>query len=431
MSPRKIIYRELVGDYQLTDIPLRTKGRKSSFYTEEHEICDGEVKIVRTKQSGDVWQMRIWVPSEKKYIKKSLRTKSLEEAKLRARDKFYEIQGLIRIGQKIFTITTGELVGKYLDYQQGRVIQGLIGQGTHTSITSHMRHFLSFVGVNTRLDSILGKKYKGYFLHRKKTNPEVTRATLIHERSSIGHLYKWAIGEGLITQERFPQWEELKRTAVSKRAAFTKEDYRTLYTYLNNYTKGIKDEKELYYRKLIRDFILIQSNTGLRFGECIQLRWSYVSVHRGNQKYPYSKINVPENISKVKRDRTAIGLRGDYFTRIKTYSPYKDSNDFIFADYNTGEMIKKKTCYRYWRMILKDTELDKSPNDYTYYCLRHTFATFRLQFGKVDIRTLAKVMGCSVTYVEKHYDAARVENMADYITRLSPDDKVLNEVWNT
>jgi len=26
-------------------------------------------------------------------------------------------------------------------------------------------------------------------------------------------------------------------------------------------------------------------------------------------------------------------------------------------------------------------------------------------------------MGCSVTYIEQHYDSARVENMTDYITR--------------
>ena len=31
----------------------------SKFYTEEHDICDGEVKLLRTKQSGDVWQMRL------------------------------------------------------------------------------------------------------------------------------------------------------------------------------------------------------------------------------------------------------------------------------------------------------------------------------------------------------------------------------------
>ena len=40
-----------------------------------------------------------------------------------------------------------------------------------------------------------------------------------------------------------------------------------------------------------------------------------------------------------------------------------------------------------------------------------------LDSGKIDIRTLAKVMGCSVTYIEKQYDSAIVEDMIDYITR--------------
>ena len=70
-----------------------------------------------------------------------------------------------------------------------------------------------------------------------------------------------------------------------------------------------------------------------------------------------------------------------------------------------------------WNIIMKETGLDESVNDYSYYCLRHTFATYRLQYGKVDIRTLGKVMGCSVRFIEQHYDSAKVENMMDYITR--------------
>ena len=40
--------------------PLRPSVNKmtSKFYTEEHDICDGQVKLLRTKQSGKVWQMR-------------------------------------------------------------------------------------------------------------------------------------------------------------------------------------------------------------------------------------------------------------------------------------------------------------------------------------------------------------------------------------
>ena len=50
----------------------------SKFYTAEHDICDGEVKILRTKDSGDTWQIRCYIKSEKKHLKKSLRTKNLE-----------------------------------------------------------------------------------------------------------------------------------------------------------------------------------------------------------------------------------------------------------------------------------------------------------------------------------------------------------------
>ena len=71
---------------------------------------------------------------------------------------------------------------------------------------------------------------------------------------------------------------------------------------------------------------------------------------------------------------------------------------------------------------MKETGSDESVNDYSYYCLRHTFATCRLQYGKIDIRTLAKVMGCSVRLIEQYYDSARDENMVDYITQNTSSD---------
>ena len=133
-------------------------------------------------------------------------------------------------------------------------------------------------------------------------------------------------------------------------------------------------------------------------------------------------IRVPAEISKVRKDRTAIGMRGDIFKRIKTYSNHKSPTDYVFASFETGEMFSRKILYKMWNIIMKETGLDESVNDYSYYCLRHTFATYRLQYGKIDIRTLAKVMGCSVRFIEQHYDSARVENMVDYITQNTSSD---------
>ena len=91
-------------------------------------------------------------------------------------------------------------------------------------------------------------------------------------------------------------------------------------------------------------------------------------------------------------------------------------------------MFGRKLLYKYWDLIMKESGLGESPNDYSYYCLRHTYATFRLQYGKVDIRTLGKVMGCSVRFIEQHYDSARVENMMDYITQDVERDDAFSDV---
>jgi site-specific recombinase XerD len=121
-------------------------------------------------------------------------------------------------------------------------------------------------------------------------------------------------------------------------------------------------------------------------------------------------------------------MRGDFFKRIKTYSTYTHSQDYVFADKDTGEPISKKILYKLWKTIIDESGLSEYPDDYSYYCLRHTFATYRLQYGKIDIRTLAKVMGCSVRYIEQHYDSAKVEDMTDYITRNLDRTDAMDEV---
>ena len=425
MNNVSIKKRNLRGDLKLGE--YAEKGNFAKFYVDEHDICDGAVKLLRTKQSGDVWQMRCWITEEKKYIKKSLRTKDLETAKEKGRTLYYTMMGKINAGQKLFTITAKELVEKYLQMQQDRADGGFITQARYNTIRTQLVHFVNFVGENRKLDTITKERYKDYYIFRRKVAPKVQDVTLINERATIGHMYKYALEKGFITQNRLPVWSELKRVNINSRTSFTIEDYKTLYRYLRTYTNKTMTTKELYNRKLVRDFILILSNTGLRFGEARALKWNAVTITKSENKYPNVVIQVPAEISKVRKDRTAIGMRGDLFKRIKTYSNHKNPNDFIFADDETGDMLSRKILYKMWNIIMKETGLSDSVNDYSYYCLRHTFATYRLQYGKVDIRTLGKIMGCSVKFIEQHYDSARVENMMNYITRTVDKDDAFEQ----
>ena len=166
----KKIGRELHEDLPLGDYPDRPSVNKmtSSFYTDTHDIRDGQVTILRTKQSGEVWQMRCWISAEKKHFKKSLRTKNLEDAKEKARVQYYSLLGKVDAGMKVFSITAGDMVEKYLDYQQSRADGGFISQGRVSTIRTYLKHFLEFIGKGRMMDTINKEKYRDYYLFRRK-----------------------------------------------------------------------------------------------------------------------------------------------------------------------------------------------------------------------------------------------------------------------
>lgn len=57
----------------------------SDFYKNKHTLCDGEVTIFTTSNSGGNWHMRMRVEGHRQYHQKSLRTKNFETAKERAK----------------------------------------------------------------------------------------------------------------------------------------------------------------------------------------------------------------------------------------------------------------------------------------------------------------------------------------------------------
>jgi hypothetical protein len=83
-------------DLLIGEDPVRPKhhsGQTSKIYTAEHDICDGAAKLFRTRQSGNVWQMQCWINAEERYMKKSLRTRDLEQANEKGRKLYYAMMG--------------------------------------------------------------------------------------------------------------------------------------------------------------------------------------------------------------------------------------------------------------------------------------------------------------------------------------------------
>ena len=98
-------------------------------------------------------------------------------------------------------------------------------------------------------------------------------------------------------------------------------------------------------------------------------------------------------------------MRGDLFQRLKKHTEFTDAGDYIFAHPKTGEMLNKKIYYRHWEEIVRNTGLKSKHPKPTFYCLRHTYATFRL-LEDVPVFDIAENMGTSVKFIEEHYGHA-------------------------
>ena len=123
---------------------------------------------------------------------------------------------------------------------------------------------------------------------------------------------------------------------------------------------------------------MVLANTGMRSGEAQLIKWNYVEIKKSvpsqdkRTNYPNVHIHIPVEISKVRKNRTAIGMRGDIFQRIKTYSNHTNSHNYVFANRDAVEAVSRKTLYRLWEIRRKDSSIGDFVEDYSYYSLRPT-----------------------------------------------------------
>lgn len=73
------------------------------FITEKVEVLGGEFLLLRTKESGEIWQFRIWNATEQKYIRKSTKQKRIDRATLVGTKYWKEIlakQDVVKVNDK-------------------------------------------------------------------------------------------------------------------------------------------------------------------------------------------------------------------------------------------------------------------------------------------------------------------------------------------
>ena len=119
-----------LDNYDKTKRKFKKRVKRNQSVTEMHKCFDDAYRVYRTELSNDVYQFYTYLKEEKKSFRKSLQTTDLKTAKKLAEDLFFDVRSRSRSGEKIFSLTARELVEKFLEYQQKRVVRKLVSANT-------------------------------------------------------------------------------------------------------------------------------------------------------------------------------------------------------------------------------------------------------------------------------------------------------------
>lgn len=394
--------------------------KDSKCFQNQHPIYGGKGIIYTSPQSNGNYNLRVWIKEESHYFRKSLRTRIFGDAVILAEQEVLSILTKINNGHKIAGSSWGELCELFLKHQEERVKTERITKGRLVTIRSQItKHIIPFIGSKLRLSEISKHSFIDYAMFRRQTFPEVQDVTIINEHTTINSIIKYGFRKGYLPFER-GETEDIKiKGEVSRRDCFTSEEYNTLIYAMRKWVKDTILEKDKYNRQLLRDFILINANTFMRFGEMMQLKWKmlgYLKKEWSEKKTEtFLNFSLPAEICKNRKSRTVVSRGNEYIERIKKYSSKTGNDDYIFTT-KGGDLVGKKLMYSLWNELIPYAKLDEANTGkkLTFYSLRHFGITCRL-YAQVPIYEVSKLAGTSVVFIENHYshiDMAHLLNSA-------------------
>lgn len=387
----------------------------------------GIADVIRTNASGNIYQFRMWISNEKRYVRQSLKTNDLHAAIEIAKKKAFTNIGIIESGKKVFGPNIENIIEMYIKDRNKDVDHHYITKERLVVIRTHLKHFISFVGSNIPITSLDNQSCYDYAIWRNSNSQKsISNDTIKGEKATINAFIKYANKKKYINFDSF----EYRKVGISqnhknRRDVFSINEYDNIKLFLRSWVskKNNKDDYIRNKREMIREMFFLASNTLLRIGELMNLKWGDI------QGYEEGKDNIGRNItlvtirvrsetSKVRKERIITVRGGEYFKRWYEESNHKNINDYIFHNDDGTDKVKKSDIYEYWKEIMEGVGIDYKNRNLTWYSCRHFGITQRLKAG-ANIFNLAKIAGTSISQIETHYghfdqSMSRATSMLNY-----------------
>ncbi len=386
-------------------------------------IRDGKIVLTQREHSS-AWQARFRVGG--KWLRVTTKQTELEKAKDAAYKLFERAQILHEEGVPVVSKRFSQVAAIAKQKMQD-ALDGGEGKSVYKDYIIAINNYLDpFFGKYniTSIDYALMLEFAAW--RKEQLGHEAKASTISTHNSALNRIFDAAMERGYMTKSQVPELKN-KGAKSERRADFTIEEYNRLTRFMPHWIKRGKDGKSRWMRELLRDYVLILANTGMRHGtESYGLKWKHISFFE--EKFRKSETGIDGKPEYVKRRFLLMNVSGKTGQRelvarhsvVKYLQRIQQRTDDI-KDMDFEEMIKKgvdkevfrlpdgsmsKSLAQTFEILLKDADLlidRRTEQARTLYSLRHTYATIAVTKAKVDIHTLAKQMGTSVVMIEKHY----------------------------
>lgn len=377
------------------------------------KLRDGEIILYTRGRSPNI-QARLKLPDTNTWYRFSTKTSEVDKAVEVSLERLQEEKikrkyGIVDVkGDNRFETLANETNRRLnMEMKSGK------GKITYKDYIRVIKQYLIPFFGNTPIDKIDYKKLSEFDTWRMdKMGKQPAKSTLSTHNAAFNQVFKTAMKKGVLETWKVPKLFKDGRDGEI-RAYFTHDEYKTLYTSMRKWCNTGRSQKTRELRELLRDFVLILANTGLRYGEAYNLRWNNI----GEVKSPYKNDDEVYLVLYVdgktgKRETIARDTVRNYLDRIRERFPelkdlsYKELfkiDEYVFrlADGNRPYQFQHS-----FDQLLRDTDLtyDKHRKKRSLYSLRHTYVTYQIMYNdQMDLHTLARNIGSSQKIIEKHY----------------------------
>ena len=379
---------------------------------------DGRLTIF--KRSG-VYYARLRTSGSSKYLWRSLKTTNEQAAIDLGRRLLFQLeqraeQGLPPKSRSFSAVIDDYVAYRERDHRHGKTSAGMLRQIVRVS--KFWREYAGEFAVEAIDDKVMREfipwrrdYYSTFKKLPKNAKLHPTDKTLQWDMMLGKAIVKWAHEQGLrgkqaaITVTFTPKKKRV-------RPAFERWEYRKLWKALCRRIKAARDKRTKASRELLRSYVLVLANSGIRTGEANKLKVTDVhSFKDDKQRNNYRLVVRGKTGERDAIVRSVAAKRLDkYLAKRRVEAP----GGLLFVMPDGSQII---SLIDQLNSALKEASIERSSFDekYSVYSLRHFYAVNALRNG-VGVFEVARNMGTSVQMIQEYH--GKQATSAIFATRL-------------